>query len=571
MSNRISHFFFANNTPTGVNYTSPILSSVVYHDGAEYPYLPGLPFYNGQALDNLPNLGFVGDCTNRFERAAVGHEQNLIEINERFFTALDDFNFGIIELILQWVFEVSLSLGVGGLLIAVFNWLTGTLGLTTPPPQAVTDGLNNLENHWSIGDGASPTNPNQVAILKAYEEAKLTQQAMVQQAITTYNEAYRIVSNSGGVYGSTFRDNPVIASSQSRARLTELRNILFNLTGYADWQPGRIFSAESLLGKNTQKLNLLYESAKLINNIRLVAFQRYVEDAKAWLKGAKELGQKSFAVKLILGLPALLKSVLLVILRVLTPVAWVAMVGFVLYATYELIDGISALCSKTQDTLTKLKLQQQTSMEAYYSGIESLLQEGCCDIKPCDPCPNGTINCPDAEGNCAPCGSGSGSNTLGVGLQLLIDTDAGSITKYIPVSVVSGADAVDHVPTCGFAPRRNGVYCPPTPSCPSMKPLLRFGELYQKYIDKQGRPFPMDKDWFRGITTTHPPGVDIPNPRTACNWLDLDADLGPSCNTLAPLYNEFKSLLSTTFGSGESRVPTILEAIDTARLSRGLD
>jgi hypothetical protein len=236
-----------------------------------------------------------------------------------------------------------------------------------------------------------------------------------------------------------------------------------------------------------------------------------------------------------------------------------------------LIDGISALCSKTQDTLTKLKLQQQTSMEAYYSGIESLLQEGCCDIKPCDPCPNGTINCPDAEGNCAPCGSGSGSNTLGVGLQLLIDTDAGSITKYIPVSVVSGADAVDHVPTCGFAPRRNGVYCPPTPSCPSMKPLLRFGELYQKYIDKQGRPFPMDKDWFRGITTTHPPGVDIPNPRTACNWLDLDADLGPSCNTLAPLYNEFKSLLSTTFGSGESRVPTILEAIDTARLSRGLD
>jgi hypothetical protein len=81
----------------------------------------------------------------------------------------------------------------------------------------------------------------------------------------------------------------------------------------------------------------------------------------------------------------------------------------------------------------------------------------------------------------------------------------------------------------------------------------------------------MDKDWFRGITTTHPPGVDIPNPRTACNWLDLDADLGPSCNTLAPLYNEFTSLLSSTFGSGESRVPTLLEAIDTARLSRGLD
>ena len=78
MSNRISHYFFTNNTPTGVNYTSPILSSVVYHDGAEYPYLPRLPFYNGQALDKLSNLGFVGGCTDIFNRVARGHEQNLV-------------------------------------------------------------------------------------------------------------------------------------------------------------------------------------------------------------------------------------------------------------------------------------------------------------------------------------------------------------------------------------------------------------------------------------------------------------------------------------------------------------
>ena len=82
MTYRIPHFFFTNNKPTGVNYTSSVLSSVVYHDGAEYPYLPGLPSYNGQALDTLSNLGFVGECTDRFKRVAQGHEQNLIDIND---------------------------------------------------------------------------------------------------------------------------------------------------------------------------------------------------------------------------------------------------------------------------------------------------------------------------------------------------------------------------------------------------------------------------------------------------------------------------------------------------------
>jgi hypothetical protein len=125
MSNRISHYFFTNNTPTGVNYTSPILSSVVYHDGAEYPYLPRLPFYNGQALDNL---GFVGDCTDRFNRVAQGHEQNLVDWNERFIQASYNYNERNVDIILTWAFQLSMALGIGELLQGAYDWITGELG-----------------------------------------------------------------------------------------------------------------------------------------------------------------------------------------------------------------------------------------------------------------------------------------------------------------------------------------------------------------------------------------------------------------------------------------------------------
>jgi hypothetical protein len=253
-----------------------------------------------------------------------------------------------------------------------------------------------------------------------------------------------------------------------------------------------------------------------------------------------------------------------------------------------LIDGISALCSKTQDTLTELKQQQQTSMLTYYDSIESLLQEGCCDIKPCDPpiCPNGQKHCPDAEGNCAPCesGSGSGSNTLGVGLQLLLEIDGGSITKYIPVTVVGdgngsggggggggGSTTSDHKPFCAFAPRRNGEFCPPTPKCKEME-VLHYGPLYQNYINDLPREDkPTREEWLRGTTTEHPPGVDIPNPRTACNNVDFVFDFGLQCSAYAPLYNSVVAALSSLIPT--SVPPTQLEAIraqeDLFRKSRG--
>jgi hypothetical protein len=71
----------------------------------------------------------------------------------------------------------------------------------------------------------------------------------------------------------------------------------------------------------------------------------------------------------------------------------------------------------------------------------------------------------------------------------------------------------------------------------------------------------MGKDWFRGITTTHPPGVDIPNPRTACNWLDLDMDSNV-CDEILSLYNTLSSYLKNTIGSVSQIGGGVLDSID---------
>ena len=173
---------------------------------------------------------------------------------------------------------------------------------------------------------------------------------------------------------------------------------------------------------------------------------------------------------------------------------------------------------------------------------------------------------------------------------MLLEIDGGSITKYIPVTVVGdgngsggsgggsgggggGSTTSDHKPFCGFAPRRNGEFCPPTPKCKDMVEVLHYGPLYQNYINDLPREDkPTREEWLRGTTTEHPPGVDIPNPRTACNDVDFVFDFGLQCSAYAPLYNSVVAALTSLIPTSDTASRAQLDAIreqDLGRRSRG--
>jgi hypothetical protein len=585
MSNRISHFFFTNNTPTGVNYTSPILSSVVYHDGAEYPYLPGLPFYNGQALDNLPNLGFVGGCTDKFNRVARGHEQNLVDWNERFIQASYDYNERNVDIILTWAFQLSMALGIGDLLQGAYDWITGELG-TAAAIAAQKEEADKLIARLVKQQNEVPV--EYARLKRDLDAAKLALEADTRSATIKASAAMnlrRSINNGGlppipGVPPGSgwLKWEADLNGPWARQQLQKLEQELQLLTGDRFWTPGKPFFPNSNIGRTLRVIEDLTKDIGVVGRFAIEGIAQLKLRISNIVKDSKNLTKNiSWSAKLISGLPKLFIIIFAAIAKVLSVLSIIGLIAIILAYTYELLDNLSKVCSESETKLKEMNKEKEEFYKNYIKSVESLLQEGCCDIKPCDPptCPNGQKHCPDAEGNCAPCesGSGSGSNTLGVGLQLLLEIDGGSITKYIPVTVVGdgngsgggggggGSTTSDHKPLCEFAPRRNGEFCPPTPKCKEME-VLHYGPLYQNYINDLPREDkPTREEWLRGTTTEHPPGVDIPNPKTACNDINFVFDFGLQCSAVAPLYDSVVAALSSLIPTGGTDSQTRLNAI----------
>ena len=607
MSYRIPHFFFINNKPTGVNYTSSVLSSVVYHDGADYPYLPGLPFYNGRALDNFSNLGFVGDCDARFFLVAQGHEQKLIDWNERFILLSNNYNERNIDIVLTWAFELSMALGIGDLLQGAYDWITGQLG------EASVIAAQQAEADRVIASLVKRGNevPIDYQVLRGkLDAATRTLNEDLLKANKLYEEARRLCIQIGITYGPDIvtgnRYYPTIFREQYAAKIELLQGIAANLlplTGDRFWEPGRTFAKTSKIGRTLRVIETLTEEIRFAAQFADEAFEKLKGKISKIVQDSKKVKNLSWAGRLIAGLPALIKIIFTAIAKFLSVISIIGLIAIILYKTYEMLDKLSAVCSESATTLERLNKEKDGDpdpnqkivgfYEQYIKSVESLLQDGCCDIKPCDPpiCPNGQKHCPDAEGNCAPCesGSGSGSSTLGVGLQLLLETDGGSITKYIPVTLVGDGDGsggggggggggttTDHKPVCGFVSVESRS-CPPNVDCRSEGMSVRFGELYQKYINDEieadsSFKDPRTKTWLRGAETEHPPYTNIPNPKTACNDIPFVFDFGPQCSTYAPLYDAVAAAVSSLIPTSDTVSRAQLDAIreqDLGRRSRG--
>ena len=88
--NRIQHFIYTNNHPKGLNYETAMLRSLVYHEGAEYPFLPPeLPSYVGKSKDSLTQMLTSNPdevsqaCLNDFENTYCNFEQKLSNENKK--------------------------------------------------------------------------------------------------------------------------------------------------------------------------------------------------------------------------------------------------------------------------------------------------------------------------------------------------------------------------------------------------------------------------------------------------------------------------------------------------------
>jgi hypothetical protein len=110
-SNRIQHFLYTNNIPTGLNYQTDILMSLIHIEGSEYPYslLPNnLPVYVGDLRDSLTkmmtgNNDFVSqECLDKFKNAFCQLESKLADINIRIKKAYEKWIDDMIEALFNY-------------------------------------------------------------------------------------------------------------------------------------------------------------------------------------------------------------------------------------------------------------------------------------------------------------------------------------------------------------------------------------------------------------------------------------------------------------------------------------
>ena len=572
----------------------------MYHDGAEYPYLPGLPFYNGQALDTLSNLGFVGECDAKWDRLYQGFEQTLADINERFFTAIDNYNEDGVEAILNYAFELSMTIGVGGLLRDLWNFLASFFTTQASVAAELADAAIKIESTVARWERIVSVGDRQLAESLAIRTNYLNDYRILYNEVLAIRQKMNVLENiarlretgTGFGYGRNRLNLEVLMTAAQKALYNKLENRSYALTGWTQWRPGVVYGLTSELGTLETELNEINAVIRTLSSVHLPVLREYRDVVLGLVKKINTVTTPLrilWSSNIIRGLLTLIKTFFITIFKLLTIAGWIALSALILYQTYNLLDTLTKICDDYKQKLQKLQDEQSDTIKWYYESVDALINEGCCDIKPCDPpiCPNGQKHCPDAEGNCAPCesGSGSGSNTLGVGLQLLLEIDGGSITKYVPVTLVGdgngsgsggggggsgdgggGGTTTDHKPVCGFARTRTitkpdgsitivGNACPPLPDCTTMN--LHFYRAPYAYGTNV---------WSRGgdggISKA---GLSIPNPYTACGYeiLKAENDLGgDACATVTDFYKEIKTLILSIGGGIPQLGGGVLDSID---------
>jgi hypothetical protein len=498
--NRIQHFLYTNNIPQGLNYHTSILASTVYHEGAEYPYVPVLPQYVGYFRDSLTstvsNVSNKDDtisnsCSEAFDNAYKTLELNLGALNARMKAALDKWVDDWYNCWTNWASEFGAIVGID-MIVDAMDFMTGefvdevaTAGL----PALLRSKIDNLK----------------ILMTREMDTNRVFNQRL-QNSIDYYKEEIENITQqlNDGLYNSEQERQALVRLRvQLRQRIIEAQRLFRNVTSWSSW---------------------------LKREIELVKMA--VRDYMKQQQGAFSI-VKNFAQKLPTMLAKFLDKLKILVTALGRIAPWIAL-GILLNSLNNLIDCFNKMCENYNKEIRSIEdVERPRVMQDYIDKMKEILDLGCCD-KECPPCDGGSSGSSGNNNGSSGSGSGSGvgsSCTKGVGLNLLMGN------KYIPTYY----DQIDEnyknktldpqSGHCGFKPN-----CPPgnlndpsganrsnRPDCTKYKGANGWG-----YPPPPGMlPSPLDNDYldntWQGCKNTpieYGVGneVMIPNPKCSCGY-----------------------------------------------------
>ena len=579
--NRIQHFIYTNNHPKGLNYETAMLRSLVYHEGAEYPFLPPeLPSYVGKSKDSLmltSNPDEISqECLNGFENTYCNFEQKLAGTNKKIIDARDTFIKDISGALVDWVGILRDIFPLPELYANFINSFAGTtpvgedgFDIKTDPNYIIAIGFAGgfemdspadnpifkqvrelLEDLLNLDVIFEQTNSQFIKARKRIAQLEALQRQMSQSILWDIENELKTLRAKANKLAATLN----ILRDDARGRAAEILSIVKNnpqLFG----GPG---TAEAVANFRNS-INLIIKrlmSTKSGTYVHGENFWRrgsvYLPTAKEWLKLFSLLGAAVGAF--IIALKAALIALGIIILA-----AGIYAVSALIAGLGNLKQKISQACAKWETTVRSAENQRAEAATEYYESLQNILNSGCCD-KGSGGC-NGGSNSGGGSGS----GSGSGSCLQGVGLTLLMGN------KYIPTYYDNinqnylNTNEESVIGKYEFKPN-----CPPMPGSPYSANCVRcntkvpdetnssLGTVYSK------NTWSDCTDPVRTIvgnsTDPNSPVVSVQNHTCACGWPRPNEPAVSPCDLVSTFYQGFESLHQGLIDYVKTIIPDIVVA-----------
>jgi len=559
--NRIQHFIYTNNHPKGLNYETAMLRSLVYHEGAEYPFLPPeLPNYVGKSKDSLTKMLTSNPdevsqaCLNDFENTYCNFEDKLAGINKKIIDARDTFIKDISGALVDWVGILRDIFPLPELYENFINSLAGTtpvgedgFDIKTDPNYIIAIGFAGGFGMGSPGDNPifqevqhlledllnldvqfQKTNSEFIKTRKRIAQLEAIRRQVSQQSVLfDIDKELKTLRAQANRLGATLN----IMRDTLRSAAAELLMIVKNnpqLFG----GPGTIGSVTADF-RNT--INFLIKTLMGTKSDTYFAGENfwrrgsvYLPTAEEWLKLFSLLGTAVGAF--IIALKAAL-----IALGVLIVAAGIYAVSGLISGLGNLKQQISQACAKWERTVRSAENQRAEAAKEYYESLQIILNSGCCD--------KGSGGCNGGSNS----GSGSGSCVQGVGLTLLMGN------KYIPTYYDNinenylNTNEESVIGKYEFKPN-----CPPMPGSPYSANCVRCKtKVADETNSSSGTVY--DKNTWSICTdpvvtivgnTTDPnsPVVSVQNHTCACGWPRPDKPAVSPCDFVSTFYQGFESL-----------------------------
>ena len=508
-SNRIQHFLYTNNIPTGLNYQTDILRSLVQTEGSEYPYsiLPNnLPLYVGDSKDSLTKMltdnpdDVSQECLKDFETIFCKLEVSLANANILIRNAYSNWYDDIIDSL----YEYGNMLGQGTALYTIFNI-----------PAILTDKFAEAFN-----------TPEEYAALVAAGVVVNTDLS------TGLYQQYSQMKAEWVAYTTELQNN--------QKRIREITLLLGGTGGTVpDWWSVRTNMTDSKRSQLLGELNRLRLRQAILNSLIRDIVSRFPavttwgnnspsgkQLSKDWVKRARKGSVSIDAIKKILsGFKTILtifwivlKRTFLILFNLLNIYLLVELAQAITNAHQKLVDNIDKANRRWKSAITEaagrgLYYGRDRELACrdypfsifcaevrYEKQIKDMITRGCCDT--------------DSDSGS---GSGSGSGIQGVGLTLLMGN------KYIPtyydnINQNYLNTSVEAMPGVnGWKPN-----CPPKPGSIGGPDCTKCGKIIDPDDRGEFRAYPNNNSW-NGCTKQISLGfgsLTVPSSECACGYPD---------------------------------------------------